>query len=89
MDSDCSVLAPFLACGIWWEGKLRSDILSVGRSVVAFACRKGLASLFGRIVLLVERMPLRVPLAVNNVHLLLTRGPVNSALKTDIISLTL
>ena len=61
----------------------------MGCSVVAFACRKGLAPLFGRIVLLVERMPLRVPLAVNNVHLLVMRGSVNSSLKTDMISLTL
>lgn len=56
---------------------------------MAFACRKGLASLFGRIVLLVERMPLQVPLVVNNVHLLVMRGSVNSSLKTDMISLTL
>lgn len=89
MDPNCSVPVSFLACGVWREGKLRSDVLSVRCSVVAFACRKGLASLFGRIVLLVERMPLQVPLVVNNVHLLVMRGSVNSSLKTDMISLTL
>ena len=54
MDSDWSVLASFLACGIGSGVRERwSDILSVGCSVVAFACRKGLAPLFGRIALVV------------------------------------
>ena len=68
MDSDCSVLAPFLACGIGSGVRERwSDILSVGCSVVAFACGKGLASLFERIVLVVERVSLKVPLEESDV----------------------
>jgi len=56
---------------------------------VAFACRKGLASLFGRIVLLVERMPLQVPLEESDVYLLFMRGLASSSLKTGVISLAL
>jgi len=89
MDSGCSVPVSFLAGGIWWECKRRSDTLSVRCSAVAFACRKGLASLFGRVVLLVERMSLKVPLTESNVYLLLMRGFPNSSLKTDVISLAL
>ena len=88
-NSSCSVPVSFLVCGIWWEGKRRSDILSVRCSVVAFACRKGLASLFGRIVLLVERMPLQVPLEESDVYLLFMRGLASSSLKTGVISLAL
>ena len=90
MDSDWSVPASFLArgngigvCERW------ADILSVGCSVVAFACKKGLASLFGRIVLVVERVSLKVPLEESDVYLLLMRGLASSSLKTGVISLAL
>ena len=90
MDSDWLVLASFLACGIGSGVRARwSDILSVGCSVVAFACRKGLASLFGRIVLVVERVSLKVPLEESDVYLLLMRELASSSLKTGVISLAL
>ena len=66
-----------------------SDILSVGCSVVAIACRKGLASLFGSIALVVERVSLKVPLAESDVYLLLMRGLASSSFKTGVISLAL
>lgn len=56
---------------------------------MAFACRKGLASLFGRIVLVVERVSLKVPLEESDVYLLLMRGLASSSLKTGVISLAL
>ena len=90
MDSDWSVLASFLACGIGSGVCARwSDILSVGCSVVAIACRKGLASLFGSIALVVERVSLKVPLAESDVYLLLMRGLASSSFKTGVISLAL
>ena len=90
MDSDWSVPASFLACGIGIGVCARwSDILSVGCSVVAFACGKGLASLFERIVLVVERVPLKVPLEESDVYLLLMRRLASSSFKTGVISLAL
>ena len=56
---------------------------------MAFACGKGLASLFERIVLVVERVPLKVPLEESDVYLLLMRGLASSSFKTGVISLAL